>query len=98
LKNTANDKNKNAKKKNEEEEELDIDGLLDELKTNIIAVYGNLPNSGKDLNEMAGKQPINILHEIELDINNNIKTIDYILNYEKKRHEDEGPWYNLVKK
>ena len=55
MKNTANDKNKNAKKKNEEEEELDIDGLLDELKTNIIAVYGNLPNSGKDLNEMAGK-------------------------------------------
>jgi len=53
------------------------------LKTNIIGVYANLPNNGKDLHEMAGKQPINILHEIELDINTNIKTIEYIFKVPK---------------
>ena len=47
---------------------------------------------------MAGKQPINILHEIELDINNNIKTIDYIVKKDKLPTQEEGPWYNLVKR
>jgi predicted DNA-binding transcriptional regulator len=32
---------------------------------------------------MAGKQPINILNEIELDINTNIKTIKYFMKNEK---------------
>jgi len=51
-------------------------------------VYANIPNSGKDLNEMAGKNPINILHEIELDINTNIKTIDYILRKDTKDEKE----------
>lgn len=55
MSNTQNDKQKNSKKKGEEEEELDVDGLLDDLKYNIIQVYANLPDSGKDLTEMAGK-------------------------------------------
>lgn len=42
---------------------------------------------------MAGKNPINILHEIELDINDKIKTIDYILN---KPAADNKDWYKLV--
>ena len=75
---SANTKKPTKNKKADEEEEINVDGLLDELKANIIKVYANIPNSGKDLKEMAGKNPINILHEIELDINTNIRTIDYI--------------------
>ncbi len=33
---------------------------------------------------MQGKQPINILHEIEIDINDNMRQIDYILKKDKK--------------
>ena len=39
---TNNKNDKNAKKKPDEEEELDVDGLLDDLKANIIEVYRNL--------------------------------------------------------
>ena len=42
---------------------------------------------------MAGKNPINVLHEIELDINDKIKTIDYILN---KPAVDNKDWKKLV--
>ena len=40
---------------------------------------------------MQGKQPINILHEIEIDINDNMRQIDYILKKDKKdpANEDE---------
>jgi len=79
MKTSAQDKTK-KKKKDEEEEEPDIDALLNDLKQNIIKVYSHGPNSyGKDIHEMQGKDPINILHEIEMDINNNIKTIDYVV-------------------
>ena len=38
------------KKKADEEEELDVDALLEDLKQNMINVYGYLPASGgKDL-------------------------------------------------
>ena len=76
------------KKKADEEEELDVDALLEDLKQNMINVYGYLPASGgKDLQELQGKEATNILHEIELDINNNIKTIKYI--FEKPDPNDK---------
>ena len=59
---TNNKNDKNAKKKPDEEEELDVDGLLDDLKANIIEVYRNLSDNPQDLKEMEGKSAINILH------------------------------------
>ena len=48
---------------------------------------------------MQGKQPINILHEIEIDLSDNMRQIDYILRKDKKdpSNDDEiGPYYKLV--
>jgi hypothetical protein len=103
LKTSAGDKQKNKKKKDEEEEEPDIEALLYELKQNIIKVYQHGPNSyGRDIGEMQGKDPINILHEIEMDINNNIKSIDYVFKKDATINDKgeilkNGPWYDLVK-
>lgn len=51
---------------------------MDEIKDNILTVYNSKDNNTGD-NDMISKNAIQVLHEIELNINNNINTIKYIL-------------------
>ena len=51
---------------------------MDEIKDNILTVYNSKDNNTGD-NDMIYKNAIQVLHEIELNINNNINTIKYIL-------------------
>ena len=92
MKSLASDKQIGSKKKGEEENDLDVEALLDDLKHNILQVCAIHPDIGKDLQELKGKQPINILHEIELEINTNIKEMSYIIN-----NKDEPSWKELVR-
>jgi hypothetical protein len=52
---------------------------MDDLKANILGVYGFKDTQSQEYVEMSGKSALQVLHEVELVINNNINTIKYIM-------------------
>ena len=90
----------NEKKKNEDEQNfVDIDKLMNEIKNKILEVYFSRNTSSTVVPEnkdIISKNAIQILHEIELNIVNNINVIDYILKYHKESKENANEKVHIV--
>jgi len=68
--------NENQKKKKDENPEPNYNQLMDELKHEIINVYP--AKETQNDSDIHAKQAIQILHEIEIKINNYVKELQYI--------------------
>jgi hypothetical protein len=72
-----------AKKNDDEDQDVNIDALMDNLKQDIFYAYNNSDYAVGNATDMAGKQAIQLLHEIELKISGYANEIEYIQNAEK---------------
>ena len=97
--NATSEKKKSSKKKKDEEQEVDVNKLMDEIKVNILNVYGIKDTSSQEYMELSQKSALQLLQDIELEINSNITKIKYIMKMQDNGEANkDDPWYKLVMK